>query len=129
MTEATQQNPAPSARPHNAGTERISINIHRGLHAAALHLTQHHIASYEAYANQPTLDHGELHETLIEVTASGVDLEVALKIAHELASHILPATIGGKDTAMVIVVTDCEHSLGEVEGLLQILRDLNRHKG
>ncbi len=129
MTEANQQNPAPSARAPGANAERITINIHRGLHAAALHLTQHHIASYEAYANQPTLDHGELHETLIDVTASGVDLSVALKIAHELASHILPATIGGKDMAMMIVVTDCEHSLGEVEGLLHVLRDLNRHKG
>lgn len=128
MTEANQQNPATSARPQTVGAERISITIHRGLHAAALHLTQHHIASYEAYANQPTLDHGELHETLIDVTASGVELDVALKIAHELAAHILPATIGGKDTAMMIVVTDCEHSLGDVEVLLDILRDLNRRK-
>lgn len=129
MTEAQQQKPATSDRPQNAGTERITINIHRGLHAAALHLTQHHIASYEAYANQPTLDDGELHDTLIDVTASGIGLDVALKIAHELASHILPATIGGKDMAMIITVTETEHSPGEVERLLQVLRELNRHKG
>lgn len=126
MTEAQQQKPATSERSHHAGTERITIHIHRGLHAAALHLTQHHIASYEAYANQPALNDGELHDTLVEVTSSGVELDVALKVAHELAGHILPATIGGKDTEMVIVVTDCKNSLGEVEGLLQILKGLNR---
>jgi hypothetical protein len=102
------------------------VTIHRGLHAAALHLAQHHIASYEAYANQPTLDHGELHEILIEVTASGVDLDYALHAAHELANHFTPHIVNGHPSCLTVVINDGEASHEEVESLVSLLRQLRR---
>jgi len=128
MTEAQQRETAFNARPrsNSLGDDLITITVHRGLHAAALLLTHHHIASYEAYANQPVLDHGELHEVLIEVTAAGVDMTTALGVAEELASYFLPAFISGRDERITVVVSDGEASHEEVEALRSLLNGLKR---
>lgn len=102
------------------------VTIHRGLHAAALYLAQHHIASYEAYANQPTLDQSQLNEILVEVTASGVDLDFALHAAHELAAHFTPHIVNGHPSNLMVVITDGEASADEVKRLMQLLRDLRK---
>lgn len=127
MTDAQQQNPAVvRSIACQLDSDRPTLTIHRGIHAAALHLAHHHIASYEAYANQPTLDHDELRQTLFVVTTYGVDLETALTVAHELANHFLPSYINGKPPAVLLNVTDCESSLGDVGTMLDILRAINR---
>ncbi len=143
MTEAQQHVPAlnvdrsaatapvanATAAPVRAAHDNnnaVVATIHRGLHAAALHLAHHHINSYEAYANQPTLDDGQLHEILIEVTASGVDLDYALHAAHELAGHIMPPMVNGHESALTIVISDGEATHEEVESLVSLLRKLRR---
>lgn len=122
---AIEATAAPARAAHDNNTAVVAT-IHRGLHAAALHLAHHHINSYEAYANQPTLDDGQLHEILIEVTASGVDLDYALHAAHELAGHIMPPMVNGHESALTIVISDGEATHEEVESLVSLLRKLRR---
>jgi hypothetical protein len=123
MTEA-QQRETTAGDNAARGNDLITVSVHRGLHAAALILTHHHIASYEAYANQPELNHGELHEVLIEVTGAGVKMDTALDVARELASHFLPAFISGRDERITVVVSDSEATHEEVEALRETLRNL-----
>jgi hypothetical protein len=116
---------APARSGHDNNTA-IVATIHRGLHAAALHVAHHHINAYDAYANQPALDDGELHDILIEVTASGVDLDYALHAAHELAAHIMPPMVNGHPSGLTIVISDGEASHQEVESLVSLLKQLRK---
>lgn len=115
---------APARAAHD--NTAIVATIHRGLHAAALHVAHHHINAYDAYANQPALDNGELHDILIEVTASGVDLDYALHAAHELAAHIMPPMVNGHPSGLTIVISDGEASHQEVETLVSLLKQLRK---
>lgn len=103
--------------------DRVAVTVHRGVHEAALHLAEHHVAAYAGQIHCSEPDHARVEELLIGVVEDDEGhLEIARLTAHKLAELLAPSMVNGHPTRFMIVVSEGPMTPDDLEAVISLLR-------